>query len=228
MHYWVGSKNNPQIYYKEYYNKFNIISDNIKILDEYENNIPNKSWMLYLLEVFNIQQIAVEINLICQFDNQNYFEAIFNGINRYRFTKVIPAIGQRYLRQIKFNKLKPSIEYYLKNLDTQTDEIYTLNLHNDPLFSFQFSTSFTGIEWWNKIENKPYPIRYSIEVSNLMYGINDDPYDANSIVFFPVNSLISDKDDTNNFSYYPIKFNYNGIRNGCFCYNVQKGYVLMD
>ena len=226
MHYWVGSKNNPQKYYKNYYYNFNIVSDNIKILEEYENYIPDKSWMLYLLEVFNTQQIAVEINLICQFDGQNYFEAIFNGINRYRFTKVIPIVGHKYLRQIKFNKLNSSIEYYLKNLNTNTDEIYTFILQNEPLFSFQFSTCFTGIEWWNKIENKPYPIRYKIEISELMYGLNDNPHDANSIVFFPVKSLISDKDDSGHLSYYPIEFNYIGNRNGCFCYNVQTGYCF--
>ncbi|HXS59184.1 MAG TPA: hypothetical protein VN703_00030 [Candidatus Sulfopaludibacter sp.] len=225
MHYWIGSKNNPQMYYNNYYYKFNIISDNIKILEEYENYIPDKSWMLYLLEVFNTQQIAVEINLICQFDEQNYFEAILDGINRYRFTKVIPIVGHKYLRQIKFNKLNSSLEYYLKNLNTQTDEIYTFILQPDLLFSFQFSTCFTGIEWWNKIENKPYPIKYKIEISELMYGFNDNPYDTNSIVFFPINSLISDKDDgSSNLSYYPIEFNYSGIRNGCFCYKVQTGY----
>jgi hypothetical protein len=226
VHYWVGSKNNPQMYYKNYYYNFNIVSDNIKILEEYENYIPDKSWMLYLLEVFNTQQIAVEINLICQFDGQNYFEAIFNGINRCRFTKVIPIVGHKYLRQIKFNKLKSSIEYYLKNLNTNTGEIYTFILENESLFSFQFSTCFTGIEWWNKIENKPYPIRYKIEISELMYGLNDNPHDSNSIVFFPVKSLISDKDESDHPSYYPIEFNYIGNRNGCFCYNVQTGYCF--
>ena len=216
----------PKNITKTIYYNFNIVSDNIKILEEYENYIPDKSWMLYLLEVFNTQQIAVEINLICQFDGQNYFEAIFNGINRYRFTKVIPIVGHKYLRQIKFNKLNSSIEYYLKNLNTNTDEIYTFILQNEPLFSFQFSTCFTGIEWWNKIENKPYPIRYKIEISELMYGLNDNPNDANSIVFFPVKSLISDKDDSGHLSYYPIEFNNIGNRNGCFCYNVQTGYCF--
>jgi hypothetical protein len=65
LHYWIGSVNQPQIYYKNYYDKFNILTDNIKILQEYKNNIPDKSWMLYLLEIFNSQQIAVELNLIC-------------------------------------------------------------------------------------------------------------------------------------------------------------------
>jgi hypothetical protein len=225
VHYWVGSMNNPHMYYKNHCGIFNIISDNIKILEEYGNNIPDKSWMLYLLEVFNTQQIAVEINLICQFDDQNYFEAIFNGINRYKFTKVIPTIGYSYFRQIKFDQLKSSIEYYMKNLNTQIEEVYRLDLHEDSLFSFQFSTCFTGIEWWNKIEHKPYSIRYKIEISNLMYGFNDNPYDSESIVFFPVDSLISNKDDGSHFSY-PIEFKNNGTRNGCFWYSVQIGHCL--
>ncbi len=225
MHYWIGSVNQPQIYYKNYYDKFNILTDNIKILQEYKNNIPDKSWMLYLLEIFNPQQIAVELNLICQFNDQDYFEAIFKGINRYRFTKVLPEPGYSYLRQIKFNEAKSSIEYYLKNMDAHVDETYSLNLNNDSSFSFQFFTCFTGIEWWNKIESKPYPIKYKIEISNLLYGFNDNPDDFNSIIFFPINSLNSDK-DRGHGSFYPIKFNYNGIKNGCLCYGVESGSCI--
>jgi hypothetical protein len=222
LHYWIGSVNQPHFYYKNYYDKFNILTDNLKILQEYKNNIPDKSWMLYLLEVFNPQQIAVELNLICQFDDQNYFEAIFNGINRYRFTKVLPELGFSYLRQIKFNEPKSSIEYYLKNIDSDIDESYLLHLNNDSSFSFRFFTCFTGIEWWNKIECKPYPIKYKIEISNLMYGFNDNPDDFNSIIFFPINSFSSDK-DAGHWSSYPIDFNYNGIKNGCLCYDVRDG-----
>ncbi len=222
MHYWIGSINDPQLFYRDYFYKFNIISDNIKILEELKNNIPDKSWMLYLLEIFNPQQIAVELNLISQYDNQNYFEAIFNGINRYRFTKVLPEVGHSYLRQIKFDKSKSSIKYYLKNLYNHTDEVYNLNMNGDSSFSFQFSSSFTGVEWWNKIESRPYPIKFKIEISNLMYGLNDNPYDSESVIFFPFSSLNSDKDG--NYSSYPVKFDYNGIKNGCFCYNLESGY----
>ena len=224
LHYWIGSINDPQLFYRDYFYKFNIITDNIKILHEFKNDIPDKSWMLYLLEVFNPQQIAVEINLISQYDDQNYFEAIFNGIIRYRFTKVLPEVGHIYLRQIKFERSNPSIEYYLKNLNTQTDENYILNLNNDPPFSFQFSRCFTGVEWWNKNESRPYPIKFKIEISNLMYGFNHNPYDSQPVVFFPINTLSSDKDG-HSFSY-PVKFNYDGIKNGCFCYNLEPGYFL--
>jgi hypothetical protein len=222
LHYWIGSINQPHLYYKNYYDKFNLLTDNLKILQEYKNNIPDKSWMLYLLEIFNPQQIAVELNLICQFDNQNYFEAIFNGINRYRFAKVLPEPGYIYLRQIRFNEPKSSIEYFLKNIDTDIEESYTLHLNSDSAFLFRFYTCFTGLEWWNKIESKPYPIKYKIEISNLMYGLNDNPDDSNSIIFFPVDSFSSNK-DSGHWSSYPIDFNYNGIKNGCLCYDVGSG-----
>jgi hypothetical protein len=74
------------------------ISDIITLIEDMGNQIPDKSWILYLLEIFNKQNIAIELNLICQFDNQDYFEAIFNGVNRYRFKDVLPILGHSYLR----------------------------------------------------------------------------------------------------------------------------------
>ncbi len=221
LHYWIGSINNPQTYYRDFIKKFCIIADNIKINREYKNDIPDKSWMLYLLEVFNQQNIAVELNLICQFDNQNYFEAILNGYNKYRFTKVLPEIGHSYLRQIKFNKSQSSIEYYLKNLSNETDETYILNQSDNPSFSYQFSNCFTGVEWWNKIANRPYPIRFDVEISYLLYGYNDNADDSESVMFFPINSLVSNKDGQSNS--YPMRFEGKGTKNGCFCYNAVSG-----
>lgn len=229
MHYWLGSINNPQEFYPNYCNKFNIVTDNIKITQEYKNEIPDKSWMLYLLELFNTQNIAVELNLISQFDDQNYFEAIFNGFNRYRFTKVLPETGINYLRQIKFDKSKLSIEYYLKNLRTETDETFVLNMGTERSFSYHFSNCFSGIEWWNRIGNMPYPIRLGIEISNLMYGYNDNPNDSESIIFFPIKSLTSNKDGSFtsiSSAYYPVRFIDDGAKNGCICYRVQQGYCI--
>jgi hypothetical protein len=222
LHYWIGSINDPQAFYKNFYDKFNILTDTLKIVLEFENKIPDKSWMLYLLEIFNSQQIAVELNLICQFDNQNYFEAIFNGINRYRFIKVLPIVGNRYLRQINFQKSTKSIEYYVKDLENQIEENFILEI--EPHFSFQFSTIFTGVEWWNKIDYRPYPIRYKIEISNLMYGFNDDATDNSSLLFFPIDSLFSNKDELFNHSLYPLSFRFNSMRNGCICYNIENGF----
>jgi hypothetical protein len=230
LHYWLGSINNPQEFYPDHYHKFNIVIDNIKITHELKNEIPDRSWMLYLLEVFNTQNIAVELNLISQYDDQNYFEAIFNGFNKYRFIKVLPEIGNIYFRQIKFDKSNLSIEYYLKNLHTQIDETFVLNLTAEESFSFRFSNCFSGIEWWNKIDNMPYPIRFSIEISSLMYGYNDNPNDSESIIFFPVKSLTSNKDGNfnNTFSaaHYPVRFINYGVKNGCICYRVEQGFCI--
>ncbi|MBA3750649.1 MAG: hypothetical protein H0X03_07155, partial [Nitrosopumilus sp.] len=136
----------------------------------------------------------------------------------------LPETGSNYLRQIRFDKSKSSIEYYLKNLESFIDENFILKLNTTPSFSYQFSTCFTGIEWWNKIEKRPYPIRFRIAISNLMYGFNDDPEDSKSIIFYPVNSINSNKDGKS--SSYPVKFIYNSIKNGCLSYDVESGYCI--
>jgi hypothetical protein len=86
LHFWVGSfcgilddTNGKPVFPRGVI----AVSDTITLVEDLGNQIPIKSWMLYLLELFNTQDIAIELNLICQFDNQNYFEAIFNGVNRY-------------------------------------------------------------------------------------------------------------------------------------------------
>jgi hypothetical protein len=95
------------------------VSDIITLIEDLGNQIPDKSWMLYLLELFNTQNIPAELNLICQFDNQNYFEAIFNGVNRYRFKEVLPIFGHPYLRQIVMNSKKECTSYLLEDRNTK-------------------------------------------------------------------------------------------------------------
>ncbi len=91
VHFWVGSfcgivdDNNDR---PSFPGEVIAISDIITLAEDMGNQIPDKSWMLYLLEMFNKQEIPSELNLICQFDNQDYFEAIFGGINRYRFREL--------------------------------------------------------------------------------------------------------------------------------------------
>ena len=88
-------------------------------------------------------------------------------------------------------------------------------------FSFEASNLFTGIEWWNKIGNFPYPIRYHVEVSQPMYGIPDNPSDFESIVYGPFNTLIANSEGTN--MQYPISFHNLRMESGCICYNVKYG-----
>ena len=217
MHYWYGCIDTPHKDYRKHVSKFRIITDNLRIIRDKGNSIPDKSWMLYLLEIFNTQRVAVELNLICQFDNQNYFEAIFKGHNQYRFKKVLPQIGHSYHREINFIDKDSTLEFYLKDINLKEDEKFFLNVERD-LFTFQFHQSFTGLEWWNRISSHPYPIRYEIEISNLMYGYNDALEDPNSKVFFPISSIYENKDNT--VRSYPAKLSDITRRNGCICYLV--------
>ncbi|HJS64465.1 MAG TPA: hypothetical protein VJ767_06365 [Nitrososphaeraceae archaeon] len=224
LHYWLGSlckindiENNRKLYFP--YNSV-AISDNIKIIDDQGNSIPDKSWMLYLLELFNIQNHAIELNLICQFDNQSYFEAIFLGKNRYRFREIFPVIGHSYQRVILINKNNHRIDYILKDKTTDKIEIFYYDLKGID-FNYKMLNQFTGIEWWNKTGSFPYPIRYGVEISQIMFGY-EDKQDNESITFVPHNSLIPNKDGFGRE--YPISFEEVKIRDGCISYTVKNGY----
>jgi hypothetical protein len=59
----------------------------------------------------------------------------------------------------------------------------------DRRFIFEAQNHFTGIEWWNKIGNFPYPIRYHVEISQLMYGLSETSLDPESMIYEPYNVL---------------------------------------
>jgi hypothetical protein len=232
LHFWVGSfcgildggGNNKPAFPRGVI----AAADVIALIEDMGNQIPGKSWMLYLLELFSNQNIAIELNLICQFDNQDYFEAIFNGVNRYRFREVLPVVGHSYLRQLIMNSQKECISYLLEDRNTKQTERFDLQLVNirqellsASLFAFEASNLFTGIEWWNKIGNFPYPIRYHVEISQLMYGIQDNPSDYESIVYGPFNTLIPNNEGMT--IQYPISFYNPRIESDCICYNVKYG-----
>lgn len=178
------------------------ISDIITIVEDAGNQIPDKSWMLYLLELFNIQDVAVELNLICQFDDQDYFEAIFRGVNQYRFRKVLPIVGHSYLRQITMNSQGHSVGYLLNDSNTGLKERFDLPI--DKRFKFEGLNQFTGIEWWNKIGNFPYAVRYHVEISQLLYGVAVDTRDLESITYAPYEVLVPTNEGTTDR--YPISF----------------------
>ena len=76
-HFWVGSFCRCIFNGREYFPRGTVAaSDIITLVNDLGNRISDKSWMLYLLEIFNTQNFTCELNLICQFDGQNYFEAI--------------------------------------------------------------------------------------------------------------------------------------------------------
>ena len=119
--------------------------------------------MLYLLEIFNRQNIPVELNLICSFNNDGKFDAIFNGVNQYQFKQITPVVGHSYLRQIVMNSQKQSISYIMKDRNTSQTEIFDLCLNTQ--FAFEGSNHFTGIEWWNKITQ--FSLSYKISCRNV-------------------------------------------------------------
>ena len=195
------------------------ISDIIALIEDLGNQIPDKSWMLYLLELFNSQNIASELNLICQFDNQNYFEAIFGGVNRYRFKEVLPIVGHSYLRQIIMNSQNCAIDYILEDQTTTQEERFSISL--DMEFIFEAQNHFTGIEWWNRSGSSPYPIRYYVEISQLMYGLSDNPSDPESIVYGQYDALVPNSEGHG--IQYPISFQNTRTKDGYVCYNVNLG-----
>ena len=95
----------------------------------------------------------------------------------------ISILGHSYLHQVIMNSQRQSIGYLLENRNTkQTERIDLSLLKKREEFVFEGQNHFTGIEWWNKIGNFSYPIRYHIEVSPLMYGVDDNmPSDFESI-----------------------------------------------
>ncbi|MDQ3868042.1 MAG: hypothetical protein M3250_00610 [Thermoproteota archaeon] len=221
MHYWVGSFCRVLNKRKALFpSRVIAVCDIITLIADNGNQIPDKCWMLYLLEVFNAQNIAVELNLICQFDNQDYFEAIFNGVNQYRFKHILPMIGHSYLRQIIMDAQNKIIKYILIDQKTKESETFDLSLANMN-FEFVATNHFTGIEWWNKIGNFPYPPRYIVEISLLMFGLGDR-IDSDSITYLPHNALIPTNDGSG--SKYPISFQSIRINNECICYTVKPGY----
>jgi hypothetical protein len=225
LHYWVGSfcrakeNNNKGPFFPT-----GVIAtcDIIKIVKDLGNQVPDKSWMLYLLELFNRQNLAMELNLICQFDNQDYFEAIFQGINRYRFKEVLPNVDNSYMRIITMDKMNRQIKYILTDQSSKQSETYSLPI-SSANFDYEGANQFTGIEWWNKIGYYPYPIRYQVETSQIMFGINESG-DPDSVTFVPYNTMMPNKDE--NSTKYPVSFQDMMLKDGCLCYSIQPGMCV--
>lgn len=198
------------------------VTDTLTITNEMTNAIPDKSWMLYLLEIFNGQSIALELNLICQFDGQDYFEVIFRGINQYRFNNILPVVGRSYTRQILLNPQKKTVRFLLRDQYKMEYEIYDLSIKNIPSFIFEGSREFTGIEWWNKMKGPPYPIKYEVKISQLLFGVRDDPFDAESAIFYPYTALLPVNDGSG--TSYPVSLrNLRTQDDGSISYHITSG-----
>ena len=221
MHFWIGS-----FCYVRDKGKFVFpqgvasISDVITLTADLGNKIPDKSWMLYLLEIFNLQNIAVELNLICSFNDNGKFHAIFNGVNQYEFKEITPILGHSFLRQIILNQKNKSIIYILQDQTLHKSEKFILSLNAQP-FAFETLKHFTGVEWWNKVSNLPFSIRFQVEISQLLYGLSDNVLDSDSVSYFPYDQLIPNNDGI--CKQYPISFNNIKINDGCICYQIDSG-----
>lgn len=194
------------------------ISDVITVVSDFGNKIPDKSWMLYLLELFNSQHIPVELNLICSFNDEGKFHAIFGGTNKYEF-KIKPIVGHSYLRQIILEQSKQRIAFHLKDQNTGESDSFFLNVEN--AFNFSISKHFTGLEWHNRIENMPYPIRYEAEISNLAYGICDDMEDIGSIAYYPYDKIMPETEGIG--KEHPVSFHNFEVKNGFISYKISSG-----
>jgi hypothetical protein len=176
--------------------------------------------MLYLLEAFDRRDsVPVELNLICQFNDRDNFWAIFGGVNRYKFTKVLPVVGHSYLRQIIMRKESRSIEYSVMDKSTNETENFVFNIEGN--FAYQGANHFTGIEWWNKAGSSPFPVRYRVEVSGLMYGVPDDDDNNSAITYWPYGELAPNSDKI--VARYPVSFENPMVKDGCICYTVGDG-----
>jgi hypothetical protein len=197
-------------------------TDTITILQDQGNQIPDKSWMLYVMEIFDagLNRTPIELNLICQFNERDNFWAIFGGINRYKFTEVLPSVRHSYLREIIMNKGDSLIEYRLTDLNERKTEEYNLKIDNvEHNLCYRASNQFTGLEWWNKVDSFPFPIRHSIEITNLKFAYYD--LQAGQFTFTPYNTLLPNKDDY--AKRYPISFSRLATKDNCICYTLARG-----
>jgi hypothetical protein len=231
--YWLGSNCTTQAGYPD---GVHLISDIITINKDSGKQIPASSFMLYLFEFFDKHKSTpIELNLICQSDGQDYFEAIFNGINQYRFKRILPVVGHSYAREIIAKPQEQVIEYNLTaispgqptesvvlgensmngSVDQATKEFLIKKLKK---LRFEAEGHVTCIEWHNKTDNSPspFPIRYQAEISLLQYDIN--PAHKSPL---PYTSLTPHKDDEG--QNYPVMFRDIGLKKNCICYTVDNG-----
>jgi hypothetical protein len=82
------------------------------------------------------------------------------------------------------NSQRQSIDYLLEERNTKQIERIDLSLLKiGEEFVFEGQNHFMGIKWCNKMGNFSYPISYHIEVSQLMYGIEDNNLQTLNLYF---------------------------------------------
>ncbi len=125
---------------------------------------PARSWLLYNMELdskgFNN---AVELNLITQADNQTFFVAIYRGKERYRFLAQV-KIDEKY--KLEFEHREKEIVYRLTSKETEEFTLQGDAFYKAPIEPPAPERAFWGIEWWNRLANDVYPIRYECEMKD--------------------------------------------------------------
>ncbi len=246
-HFWAGSSCLVLGPENVYPGNVTAISDILTIKADLGNQIPDKSWMIYMLEVFidrnfaqanGIRSVPLELDLFCQFDGKVDFIAVFNGHNQYKFKSISPEIGHSYYREILLKDGDRTVLYKLRDLNTGESESFNLGANNMngtvddkkkkelieviKEVKFQPHKQFTGIEWWNKAANVPYPVRYHVEFSMLKYALYDDSsQELEKLNLKPYTLLVEDVDSLG--KHYPVTFGNLREMDGCICYEVNSG-----
>jgi hypothetical protein len=210
-HFWSGSRCFVQLNGRAVFHAgVTAASDILVIKSDLTNRIPDKSWMLYLLELFDRTGIPIELNLIAQFNNMDNFWAIFGGVNRYKFTSVLPLVGHSYFRQIELVSSTQRIRYHVVDQTDGKSESFEFPISGG--FEYQGMGQFTGVEWWNRINDSPFPVRYEIEISSIRCKTPD--------AWRTYNLLVPDSDNINQL--YPVGF-ASSIKNGEIVYTIGNG-----
>jgi hypothetical protein len=113
---------------------------------------PKRSWMLYVMELDDTSGNAAELNLITQSDGQTYFEAIYQGKNRHRFSEPV-TVGKDY--KLEFEAEGKEIVYRLAGGKVEEFRL--------PGKLLSPGRAFWGVEWWDMNSNDSYPIRFGAE-----------------------------------------------------------------
>jgi hypothetical protein len=233
--FWVGSycRLNSQ-----YPCNVTAISDVFTIVKDMGSQIPDMSYMNYMLEFFidSFKEVAVELDLTCSFNDNGKFTGIYGGADQYTFQQIVPVVGHSYRRQIFIDPYKRHVNYNLADLQTGQSETFelkeenikklenillTYNISDIKEIEFEGVDHFTGLEWHNRQYDGPFPIRYQLDISQLQYG-KSNPTDPINVSYLPYNALRSDKDGFGGKNY-PVAFQDIKLMNNCICYTIGSG-----
>lgn len=137
-------------------------SDTIQLIQENINQIPDKSWVVQLFELFTPASSGgtAELDLISEYTGKTRFVAIFMGNNIHYFA--IPAVvGHIYRRQVVLSPGRAL--YWLMDMSTGMTETFPFSLTPGPDYSLQGVSR--GIEWHNLQGTTTFPVDWVVSLS---------------------------------------------------------------